>query len=401
MVHKLETIDLETRFKIISKTFSMLEQYFAHWNYVPNVSINKLHKKYVKDLLTTENRYKFGLLMCKLLAELRNGHTFYYDRQLHNKTGGSLGFYAFYHEKEKKWAVLSSSINKLKIGDVILKINGEPTEKFFIAASKYISGSSELEIRNKLFKASFLFPKGLKITTGRGTFAINKMPLKFSAIKPEPVFELIDKKTCYVKLPSFAKSEYAKSAVKFLKKHRDCESIIMDLRNNEGGNTPANLISALMNRKYRRFAYKEVIQEQISYILDSTYVKRNKIKTRYKLQKSKCTTPLKSAYNGKVFILVNQFTLSAGEDFSFPFKDNGRATLIGIKTAGTNGSALIKDFGDGIYLGMGVVQVIYPNGTRFEGIGIKPDIEVYPAISDIKQGKDHILERAISLARKS
>ena len=378
----------------------MLEQYFAHWNYVPNVSINKLHKKYVKDLLTTNNRYKFGLLMCKLLAELRNGHTFYYDRQLHNKAGRSLGFYAFYHEKEKKWVVLSSTINKVKIGDIILKINGEPTEKFFLAASKYISGSSELEIRNKLFKASFLFPKKLKITTDIGTFAINKRPVKFRAIKPEPVFKLIDPKTCYVKLPSFAKSEYADHAVEFLKKHRNCESIIVDLRNNEGGNTPANLISALMNRKYRRFTYKEAIQEQISYILDSTYVKRNKIKTRYKLQRSKWVAPFKSAYSGKVFILVNQFTFSAGEDFSFPFKDNGRATLIGIKTAGTNGSTLIRNFGDGIYLGMGVVQAIYPSGARFEGIGIKPDIEVYPAISDIKQGKDCMLEKAIFLAKK-
>ena len=379
----------------------MLEQYFVHWDYIPDVSINKLHKKYVKDLLTTNKRYKFDLLMCKLLAELRNGHTFYYDRQLHNKAGGDLGFYAFYHEKEKKWVVLSSSINKIKIGDVILKINGRPTEKFFLAASEYISGSSELEIRNKLFKASFLFPKGLKITTGRGTFAINNRLVKFRAINPEPVSKLINPKTCYVKLPSFAKSEYADHAVKFLKKHRNCESIILDLRNNEGGNTPANLISALMDRKYRRFTYKEVIQEQISYILDSTYVKRNKIKTRYKLQKPKWTTPLKSAYKGKLFILVNQFTLSAGEDFSFPFKDNGRATLIGIKTAGTNGSALIRDFGDGIYLGMGVVQAIYPSGARFEGIGIKPDIEVYPAISDIKQGKDRMLEKAISLAQKS
>jgi C-terminal processing protease CtpA/Prc len=62
---------------------------------------------------------------------------------------------------------------------------------------------------------------------------------------------------------------------------------------------------------------------------------------------------------------------------------------------------LIRYFGDGIYLGIGVVQVIYPNGTRFEGIGIRPDIEVYPAISDIKQGKDRILEKAISLAQKS
>ena len=379
----------------------MLEQYFAHWNYVPNVSMNKLHKKYVKDLLTTNNRYKFGLLMCELLAELRNGHTFYYDRKLNSKAGGSLGFYAFYHEKEKKWVVLSSTIDKVKIGDVVLKINGEPTEKFFVAASKYISGSSELEIRNGLFKTSFLFPNKLKVTTDIGTFAINNRPVRLRVIKPAPVFKLIDPKTCYVKLPSFAKGEYAKSAVKFLKKHRNCESMIVDLRNNEGGNTPANLISALMDRKYRRFTYKEVIQEQISHILDSTYVKRNKIKTRYKLQRSKWITQSKSAYNGKVFILVNQFTLSAGEDFSFPFKDNGRAILIGIKTAGTNGSTLIRYFGDGIYLGIGVVQVIYPNGTRFEGIGIRPDIEVYPAISDIKQGKDRILEKAISLAQKS
>lgn len=379
----------------------MLEQYFIHWNYVPNMSIEKLRKKYVKNLLNTSNRYKFELLMCKMLAELRNGHTFYYDRSLYDKTGGSLGFYAFYHEKEKKWVVLSSTSSKIKIGDLILKINDEPIEAFFVAASKYIPGSSELAIRNKLFKTSFMFPKKFKITTNRGIFAINKRLRGSYAPKPNPIFKLIDPKICYIRLPSFAKSNYAKSAVKFLKKHRYCKSVIVDLRDNEGGNTPVNLINALMNRKYRRFTYKEIKQEQISYILNSTYVKRHKIKTRYKIQKSKWMMPLKSAYRGKVFILVNQSTLSAGEDFSFPFKDNGRGILIGTKTAGTNGSTLMRGFGDDIYLGIGVVQVIYPNGARFEGIGMRPDIEAYPTISDIKQGKDRILEKALSLAPKS
>ena len=43
--------------------------------------------------------------------------------------------------------------------------------------------------------------------------------------------------------------------------------------------------------------------------------------------------------------------------------------------------------------------VEYPDGRVFEGIGIRPQVTVSP-VSDIRQGKDAPLERAIELLRE-
>lgn len=39
--------------------------------------------------------------------------------------------------------------------------------------------------------------------------------------------------------------------------------------------------------------------------------------------------------------------------------------------------------------------------TEFDGIGIKPDIEVYPIIKGVQQDRDEVLERAVELSKDS
>ena len=39
-----------------------------------------------------------------------------------------------------------------------------------------------------------------------------------------------------------------------------------------------------------------------------------------------------------------------------------------------------------------------PDGNPFEGVGIDPDVYIQPRISDLKVGKDVVLEKAMQLA---
>jgi C-terminal processing protease CtpA/Prc len=39
------------------------------------------------------------------------------------------------------------------------------------------------------------------------------------------------------------------------------------------------------------------------------------------------------------------------------------------------------------------------DGTEFVGIGIKPDVEVYPTLKGIRQGRDEVLEKAMAVIR--
>jgi C-terminal processing protease CtpA/Prc len=41
----------------------------------------------------------------------------------------------------------------------------------------------------------------------------------------------------------------------------------------------------------------------------------------------------------------------------------------------------------------------YPDGRVFEGVGVFPQVKVSPTVSDIRQGKDAALERAIKMLK--
>jgi carboxyl-terminal processing protease len=43
---------------------------------------------------------------------------------------------------------------------------------------------------------------------------------------------------------------------------------------------------------------------------------------------------------------------------------------------------------------VGAKRAIFPDGMPFEGVGIKPDVEVTPTIDDLANGKDVVLETA-------
>ena len=44
-----------------------------------------------------------------------------------------------------------------------------------------------------------------------------------------------------------------------------------------------------------------------------------------------------------------------------------------------------------------MADVEYPDGRIFEGVGIAPQVKVSPAASDIRQGRDAALERAVKI----
>ena len=55
----------------------------------------------------------------------------------------------------------------------------------------------------------------------------------------------------YIRIPSFENNEYEDKAIEFIYLFKEAKSIIIDLRDNEGGIIPYKLIRSLMDRPYR------------------------------------------------------------------------------------------------------------------------------------------------------
>jgi carboxyl-terminal processing protease len=79
-----------------------------------------------------------------------------------------------------------------------------------------------------------------------------------------------------------------------------------------------------------------------------------------------------------------------------PFKDNGRATLVGETTAGSSGQPHAVDLGDGFRAWIGAKRESFPDGRTFEGVGIAPDIEIRQTAADLRDGNDRVLSGVLA-----
>ena len=81
-----------------------------------------------------------------------------------------------------------------------------------------------------------------------------------------------------------------------------------------------------------------------------------------------------------------------------PFKDNGRAEIIGETTEGISGQPYFFDFGNGMTLTVGAERHTFPDGSPFESVGITPTLPVERHVTDILNGIDPVMEKAKAIA---
>jgi C-terminal processing protease CtpA/Prc len=104
-------------------------------------------------------------------------------------------------------------------------------------------------------------------------------------------------------------------------------------------------------------------------------------------------------FSKPVIVLTSAATYSAAEDFVVAFDAMHRGTLVGETTGGSTGQPFMFKLPGGGGGRICTKDDTYPDGRVFEGIGVPPQVKVSPSVSDIRQGRDAALERAIEILR--
>jgi carboxyl-terminal processing protease len=102
-------------------------------------------------------------------------------------------------------------------------------------------------------------------------------------------------------------------------------------------------------------------------------------------------------WHGRVALLVNEHTVSAGEMVAAFASENGLAKIVGTETAGRLIPGSGSKVGQGYMLIMPKAEYVTWKGCRFEGRGVKPDVEVPWSIEGLVNGRDDQLRAAVSL----
>lgn len=106
-------------------------------------------------------------------------------------------------------------------------------------------------------------------------------------------------------------------------------------------------------------------------------------------------------YKGKIVILINELAQSHAEFMAMKYRCAPNAVVIGSATAGTDGDATHFSLPGGIQTTITGLGVYYPDKKETQRVGIIPDIEVKPTIKGIKENRDEVLEKAISIINES
>jgi carboxyl-terminal processing protease len=99
-------------------------------------------------------------------------------------------------------------------------------------------------------------------------------------------------------------------------------------------------------------------------------------------------------------VLIDEGSASASEIVAGALKDNGAASLFGVKSFGKGSVQQLEKLSDGSLLKVTIARWYTPSGKNIDKEGINPDTEVKRSDEDFKKNIDPQLEAALKYLKK-
>src|SRR5215472_9397969 len=127
------TISLQERVVMASQIYHLISTFF------PGLSQERFdadYKRYVATILTSDNRRDFDLASMELVADLHDGHSWFYDTWLDHDYGQLIGLLAY--PLNGKWTVVRSQLESIQVGDVLASIDDVSIDDFYTRNRRYV-----------------------------------------------------------------------------------------------------------------------------------------------------------------------------------------------------------------------------------------------------------------------
>ena len=329
---------------------------------------------YARFLPHISNNYDFAELLSELLGELNVSHTGgYYRPDLSGDATAQLGLlYDLTEATEgiKITAVLeggpfSKASSKVKVGDVITAINGQP-----VTADTDLAQLLNL-CRGKKTLVSLKGNAGkwdevvLPISNSEQNELLYKRWIKSRAAEVE---RLSNGRLGYVHIESMNDASFRDIYSDILGKYNLKEGMVIDTRFNGGGRLHEDIEILFSGKKY----FTQVIRGRET-----------------------CDMPSRR-YNHPSIMLMSESNYSNAHGTPWVYKHQNIGKLVGAPVPGTMSSVNWESMQDEtVVFGVPVVGYQLPDGTYLENTQLEPDILVLNKPETIVKGQDLQLEAAV------
>lgn len=382
----------EYRLLSLARYWNIIE-YFYPYKYLNDQNWNEVLLEMIPEFINANKEDVFKKTIQRVVAKIDDSHAWVTVENVDN-----IKYSPFKVKHIDNHCVISGYYNKeltenqgLRIGDVILKVNGEELSVKLKKELPYTTGSNLVSKRSKVYAKSLNTKKDfLTLSIKRGdsifdvttkTYAFKKFEYYNSKIhKP---WKILEDNIGYINLRLISSKESLKTMKKFIKK--DVDGIILDLRGYP--KLVFKQISKFLNSEKREYA--SILNPDLSY--PGKFVWSNIQTTGSKNRK---------AFKGKVIVIVDEQSISLSEFAAMCLQTGDNVMVVGSQTSGADGNVSMFRFAHGFKTAISGKGVYYPNGDLSQRKGVKIDVHVTPTIDGLMKGKDEVLEEALKQVRK-
>ncbi len=381
-------------FRILTlfRFWNMIEYCFPYTDYTDS-PWDSLLKDFLPEFVSPKDKSHYVLSILEVAANINDSHGYLNINKNAVKNTAIGPFYAKHDmpvcltfTSEGSIVVQSTQSDFLNRGDVILSIEGKSVNDIIEEMKPYVIASNiNGMIRNILPYLLSSNSDNLQVEIMRDgkkrTVEINytKRNKESGTIKSWKNYKLESRNIIHV---DNIKSAEENSEI--IAKNIDSKGIIIDMRE-----YPIN------NMEFLR-----PITSSIYPLWISKNEKSYPGNYRRSENKKVNISNLKPNYEGKIVILVDEHTQSAGETYSMMHRLAPNSIIVGRQTAGANGPVNKVYLPGNVFIQHTLNGAYYPNWEVLQRNGVKIDIHVSPTVNDIKEGRDVWIEKAIQLIEK-
>lgn len=375
-------------------------QYLYPYRYVIDVGLDSLLIEFLPRFIECNDELSYKLTLYELIGRIKDGHSWIYisekDKVLIEFWGKNVAP-IIVKEVENKIVVvrklkeLEKNTN-IKIGDVILKVNGKDIEELIKEKEKYVPPT------NKNYHSLWLFMFLLRTNDGDMRLLIERDGDIIEAnIKctSDNVFESIMLKKEEKKSHEFIADDIGYICPSklvdgemngIIDKFKDTKGIIVDACYYPSSPGIWEFAEYIMPEGKECLRFSEVnTKKPGEFIMGEPEVVGQENPGYYK---------------GKVIIIINEDSISQQEFLAMALRTAPKATVIGSYSVGADGNCSHIFLPGGIMTCFTGLGVYYPDGSETQAVGIKPDIEVKQTIVGIRKGRDELIEKAVDIINR-
>ncbi|MDF2941549.1 MAG: peptidase [Herbinix sp.] len=376
-------------------------EYFYPYKDIIEEDWNQVLHRMIPVFLQGKDQLSYVLATSELTTFIHDSHAYFRDNQnvLNDYFGTYMPAVEFLNIDgdiviSKVALQNNAKINPLQPGDIIISMDGISIEDRIENCRKYLSLSDKDRFVN-VFRFTLLGSKNqqaeMEILRGN-----EEMTLTVSCTNKRQILsgneksELIeDGRIGYINPGTLKKGQIDK----LMRDFEDTEGLIIDLRNYPTDFIVYSLAEYLIPEitPFVKFGF-------CNPLIPSSFSNSELQSSGSGLMKMQDPAAKdKPLYKGRIIILMDERTQSQAEFTVMSLRNAPDAVVIGSPSVGADGDVVQIKLPGVISTNMTGLSIFYPNGQQTQRVGLEPDIYVTPTLEGLREKRDELLEKAISI----